>query len=317
MSESAVIERPTVECNGETFLYRPESWDIMPFAQIQESNLYGVIWEEALMENSQRPHHSQLFESGDTPRSSHYRNSAWDHTSLVSQLARTNQSFATRIAQSIYDEAVIANDEWDAYIENERRTAPASVVEPTPERLTYEADQQAALAQAEILGATADQRTKLRNIVQAEHDARRRVQELETLLSQNNAELAAARAPITNPSDRRVWPIFGAAAQEANKQGYCSVYDQISEAVDIPNRDDLSNAGYLNKKRWDVRVAVQVSYTDYVTVAVEADTYDEAISEADNISHRHIFDCMNDDTHDLEPDDIDSIDAQEAEVVDD
>lgn len=169
------------------------------------------------------------------------------------------------LAARLHEMALYQNDEHDAYVEYQTREGnDHSTIS------TYERDQLAALQQAELLGATADQRHKLRAIVEAEHTARAEVTRL-------TAEVERLSAPL-EMNDRRVWDIFGKAAAEADRQGYCSVYDQISAAVGIPNRDELRENSYLESPTWEVEFRV-TSYA-YVTVTVDAGSYDEAARNA-------------------------------------
>lgn len=160
----------------------------------------------------------------------------------------------------------------EAIAENNHRATHAPVVNP----LTAEQDTQAALRQAEILGATADQRRKLRTMVEerqaAQAEAARLAAQVEemsrinaNLLNEREQFRIAAEEPILDPSDKRVWDIFGRAAAEADEQGYCSVYDNISTNVGIPDRDALREAGYLGgaKKDYVFRVSVVVEFNVY------------------------------------------------------
>lgn len=191
---------------------------------------------------------------------------AYDVTATVSN--------GPTLAARLHEMALYQNDEHDAYVEYQTREGnDHSTIS------TYERDQLAALQQAELLGATADQRHKLRAIVEAEHTARAEVTQLRQQLAAQSVQLEALQQPLTT-DDRRVWDIFGKAAAEADRQGYCSVYDQISAAVGIPNRDELREAGYLESPTWDVEF--RVTSSAYVTVTVNAANYDEAARNARN-----------------------------------
>lgn len=139
----------------------------------------------------------------------------------------------------------------EAYSENVNRDhetalamgAPVVVSTMTP----GERDALAAQAQAELLGATADQRAKLRQIVTDRQTALARVTELELerdLLRQN---LQHAQAGDISADDSRLTSIWVKAAEEADRQGYCSVYDGIASTVGAPTRDELKEQGYLIK----------------------------------------------------------------------
>jgi len=214
-----------------------------------------------------------------------------------------------------------------------------------PIAVTSEADTQAALRQAELLGATADQRRKLRGIVEEAQAAKRaaeqaiaevevhraqaaQLQEELTAERQRRADAVAladraqtelnSTGAITDPADRRVWEIFGKAAAEADKQGYCSVYDQISKAVGIPDRDTLKEAGFVPQRSWDVRTSVTVTFD--VVVTVEADSESNAIESVDYMGMGDFWEIAEDQLKTFEIDNryqIDSKDAREAEVVED
>jgi len=170
--------------------------------------------------------------------------------------------------------------------------------------ITAEVDTLKAQQQAEALGATAAQTAKLRELVESKAAAVRRVDELER-------ELALSQGRITNYLDPRIAHIFGEAAQEADKQGYCNVYDQISDAVGIPTRDVLRAEGFMPVKRYDVRVLVR--FDTYVNVTVEAGSEDEAIQEADGMSHTDLFEYFDDSN--ISEGDIVYTDAREAELI--
>lgn len=171
-------------------------------------------------------------------------------------------------------------------------------------------DSEAALRQAELLGASADQRAKLRTIVEERLAAQKRAAELSEQVATLQAQLDA---PITDPKDRRVWGIFGKAATEANEQGYCSTYEQISEAVGIPSRNELADAGYLELPSYDVRVAV--TWTTYETVTISAKNADEAVEQVDEMSDRDLWEYLDASSIDLDLGSMDSHDAREAERV--
>lgn len=195
-------------------------------------------------------------------------------------------------AVAVWHEAQWDDVLFDAYAENERR----ALATPAPVELSAaERDLQAAQRQAELLGASADQRAKLRTIVEERATAQR--------------ELAAARAEIARLSgpvaadDDRLTPIWVSAAEEANRQGYCSVYDGIAQHVGAPSRDELSEMGYLSH---DYRVEVRFEGTTYITV--EAASAEEAISEVrDNWDYADIA---------REIEDIDDFRVRSAELSD-
>lgn len=255
--------------------------------------------------------------------SSLYRSNHWDRVPFFQNLGEAYSIDSStvdtwpNVAHSIWHEAQRFDVLTDAHTENFSRAMLAPVDgAPLPvvvEVVQFDQDTEAALRQAELLGATADQRAKLRDIVTARFDA---VRALATMTERAQAATvralraeAAAAEDITDPSDKRVWGIFGDAAKESKRQGYCSVYDQISEAVGIPTRDTLGSAGYLDPSRYDVEV--EVTFTQRVTVTVDADSYDAAIRAGDEMSHRDIWDYLSVDS--LSHHDITDTDAKEAE----
>lgn len=158
-------------------------------------------------------------------------------------------------AAAIRDEAYRINDEYRA----------VEVVESLADR-----DARAAQAQAEVLGATADQRAKLRQIVEERQAAQAEVTRLA-------AEVTRLGQPITDAEDTRVLGLFASAAEEADRQGYCSTYEQIAGAVGIPGRDRLRELGALPQRRFRFEVRV----TAYVTVDAEGDNESDAWDNAD------------------------------------
>ena len=209
-------------------------------------------------------------------------------------------------ALEIWHEAQRLDVLTDAYADNAEWLAPVLDLTVVP----LDQDTEAALRQAELLGASVDQRAKLRAIVTARITAESHALELgRQLVVAQQALTVAQTEPITDPSDKLVWGIFGDAAKESKRQGYCSVYDQISEAVGIPTRDTLNEAGYMDPSRYDVEV--EVTFTQRVTVTVDADSYDAAIRAGDDMSHRDIWDYLSIDS--LSHYDISDTDAKDAE----
>jgi len=213
---------------------------------------------------------TQLFTADEgnvlAPLSTHYRNTAWNGDPTF--LTRLSQDdYAASIAKGIYNEAAIANDEHDAHKLNE------STVVGVDTAAIVARDNEAALRQAELLGATADQRRKLRTIVEERAAAQREVEALKAEVERLKNE------PITG-DDRRVWPLFGRAADEADTQGYCSVYEQISNAVGIPTRDELKEEGYATMAV-DYEATYDVTFTFSVRVGLgEYRSSDEAMRDA-------------------------------------
>lgn len=112
---------------------------------------------------------------------------------------------------------------------------------------------------AEFSGPIQDQKlAKLRELAKERQNLRRRVVELET----------ERHAEITDPKDPRMAPLLAKAAKEADTQGYCSVYDQISNAVGFPTRPELAAHGYLTST-YNVEVRIELE-PQFVTVQVEA-----------------------------------------------
>lgn len=153
---------------------------------------------------------------------------------------------------------------------------------------------------AEFPGPIQDQKlAKLRELAKERQNLRRRVVELET----------DRHAEITDPKDPRMLPLLVKAAQEADTQGYCSVYDQISNAVGFPTRDEMNAQGYLTHT-YDVNV--QVYMTQRVTVQVEATDEQNAMRSVMNWGTSDIAEYV--DGNDLE---ISSWEARSAELSND
>lgn len=150
------------------------------------------------------------------------------------------------------------NDWHDALIENQTRERVGTFsigIIPEEEDWTQIDGE----IHAEFPGPIQDQKlAKLRELAKERQNLRRRVVELET----------ERHAEIMDPKDPRMAPLLAKAAKEADTQGYCSVYDQISNAVGFPTRPELAAHGYLTST-YDVEVRIELE-PQFVTVQVEA-----------------------------------------------
>lgn len=202
----------------------------------------------------------------------------------------------------------LRREAFAAFIDAQHEEALAEDIERLGDALAAETpadrDARAAEAQAEILGANAEQRAKLRQLVTERRDALAQVARYQT-------ENELLRRPITDAEDERVLQLFADAAKEADRQGYCSTYEQIASAVGIPGRDRLRELGYL-VGRYNVDVLVTVR----ATVTVEASSDDEAISTVDDFDDDELRRALRDGSG-LDVYSIDSHDAQAAELQED
>lgn len=175
---------------------------------------------------------------------------------------------------------------WDeAHAENQFRSDsfPATFVRDVAEAHTLALDEKITrVLRAEFPGAIPDTaETKLRALIEGKRNAERR--EAEALLARDEALANLHNAQsnvteeITDPYDERVIHFFVTAAQEANSAGYCSVYDQISNAANLPTRDEMSRRGLLAR---EYIVDGQVTVTFNVTQRVTATSQEEAEQNA-------------------------------------
>jgi hypothetical protein len=191
----------------------------------------------------------------------------------------------------------------DAYTDN-RITEGLRMLNRTPEEMWETLRGQLATTERQLADMTLDRDNK-----KYLHE---KAAETVTQLRETVTQLQdAAELPITDPADRRLWGIFGKAAKEANRRGYCGHYDQISEAVGIPTRDELQEAGYLEPGRYDVTTKV----TFEVTITVEAEDEYDAVSTVDAMSDAHLWELI--DTAELDQDRMIDHDAWTAEAVKD
>lgn len=168
------------------------------------------------------------------------------------------------LAARLIEAAYFENDFRDALAEQSFRTATFPPI-GEPEQDWSQIDGE---IHDEFPGPIQDQKlAKLRQLALERQNLRRRVVELET----------ERHAVITDPKDPRMLPLLVAAAEEANMQGYCTVYDQISSAVGFPTREELQSLGYLTRS-YDVQVQVFFD-SQFVTVQVEAADEEEARSD--------------------------------------
>jgi hypothetical protein len=223
-----------------------------------------------------------------------YRNGHWDAFPFYTALETPVQGESitanwSNVAHAIWHEAMRFDVLTDAHKENAARPEPlasweAALMAPV-EGAPFDQDTEAALRQAEMLGATADQRNKLRAIVTARITAERE-------LATAREALARAEAPITDAQDRRIWPVLGQAATEADRQGYCSTYEQIAGAVGMPDRDTLKDLGFAQGKAVPGRVEVYLHYSVWVEVD-DIEDFDLSQSEVDEAARRYIQNDLN------------------------
>lgn len=71
-----------------------------------------------------------------------------------------------------------------------------------------------------------------------------------------NVDVASIEAQVESldGSDLQYLPIMVRAAVEADRAGYCHVYDEIASSVGAPTRDELKEAGLLPLDRFTVNV---------------------------------------------------------------
>jgi len=89
-----------------------------------------------------------------------------------------------------------------------------------------------------------------------------------------------ATQPFT-PTDVRHLPLWIAAAQAADEAGYCPVYDEIASTVGGPTREDLRDAGLLQRNFqvvFERTVPVTIIVSQQVTQTVSAANMAEARS---------------------------------------
>ena len=196
------------------------------------------------------------------------------------------------LSSHIVDTALVENDQRDALAENLVRypshweDALLAPVEGAP----FDQDTEAAFVQAELLGASADQRAKLRAIVTARITAERALTESTRQLAEVRNQLAVANEDILDGHDPRTMQLFANTGAVADKQGLCSVYDQIARDSLIPTRPELADAGYIGEgveTDYYVSVTVQISVT--TSVSVTARSKDEAAQQVDEMDSRDIW----------------------------
>ena len=199
------------------------------------------------------------------------------------------------LSSHIVDTALVENDQRDALAENLVRypshweDALLAPVEGAP----FTSDDEAALVQAELLGASADQRAKLRAMVTARILADRQAIELRAQLADVRNQLAVANEDILDGHDPRTMQLFANTGAVADKQGLCSVYDQIARDSLIPTRPELADAGYVGDRgERDYYVTVSVTVQVQTSVSVTASDENEAAEQVGQMSHRDIWEYL-------------------------
>ena len=246
------------------------------------------------------------------PSESTYRQYDYTTTSYA-ELLKDPGSYA----REIWHEAQRFDVLTDAHAENLSRAMLAPVDgAPLPALVPeFDQDTEAAFVQAELLGASADQRAKLRAIVTARINAERALTESRTQLADMRQQLAVANEDILDGHDPRTMQLFANTGVVADKQGLCSVYDQIARDSLIPTRPELADAGYVGEGAVrDYYVTVSVQINVQTSVSVTARSEDEAAEQVQQMDNRDIWDNL--DLGDTSHYDIESFETGDVEEAD-
>lgn len=204
-----------------------------------------------------------------------YRNEFWDDRNFYGWAERESVNddgltYIPSMARAIRDEAYEINEarprEWELNLMDAQvPPVPTIVQSPAVEWAVEDSEIHAAFP-----GPIPDDKlAKLRNLVREN----KRLQ----------ADLTQAQAPISDSQDERLHPVLARAAVEADEQGYCSVYDQISNAVGFPDRNELRGLGAIEDPTWtgdlDVSFNVTVRVTLPASYNVSARNEDTATNE--------------------------------------
>ena len=228
-----------------------------------------------------------MFDEGNVTGYRQYSNSCEDFNSYngFGYWIGQPDTYATRIWHEAQRFDVLTN----AYNDHALYLA-ASLLAPVVE---FDQDTQAALVQAELLGATADQRAKLRAIVTARVTAERQSAELQVQLRDMRRQLATANEEILDGHDSRTMQLFANTGAVADAQGLCSVYDQIARESLIPTRPELADAGYVGETaERDYYVTVNVTVDVSTSVRVTARDSDSAADIVGQMDNRDIWENL-------------------------
>ena len=204
-------------------------------------------------------------------------------------------------ASAIWHEAQRFDVLTNAYTEHGRRESSAAYDQRAAAQWApvvvaveqFDQDTQAALVQAELLGATADQRAKLRAMVTARVTAERERDTLRARLTSVQQALDTANEEILDGHDPRTMQLFANTGAVADAQGLCSVYDQIARESLIPTRPELADAGYVGETaEHDYYVTVNVTVYVSTSVRVTARDEDSAAAMVGNMDNRDIWDNL-------------------------
>ena len=143
---------------------------------------------------------------------------------------------------------------------------------------------------------------KLRALIQGRAAAERAAEQLRAELDR----LRHAPVPADDPRVRHIWI---AAARVAEDEDYCSQYDRIVELAGGPTRDELRDAGDLDRS-YRVRTLVTVE----VWLNIDAASEDRAIRAIDHLDTSELRDKLQ--GVGLDDVDLEEWDAREAEEDD-
>ncbi|WP_100812134.1 hypothetical protein AB2L57_01720 [Microbacterium sp. HA-8] len=143
---------------------------------------------------------------------------------------------------------------------------------------------------------------KLRAIIQARADTEREAARLRA----ENEQLRTAPVPADDPRMRHIWV---AAALVAEQEEYCGQYDAIIDTVGGPSRQDLRDAGDLDRS-----FRVRTHITLEVWLEINAYSEDDAIRRVDSLYLADVREHL--ESHSLDDADLESWDAREAEADD-
>lgn len=145
---------------------------------------------------------------------------------------------------------------------------------------------------------------KLRGIIKARANAEREVARLQA----ENAELRTAPVPAHDIRMRHIWI---AAARAAQDEEYCDQYDMIASLVGGVTREELRDAGDLDRT-YQVRTHITVE----VNLLFEAADEDAALSRLDSLSWEAFQRQVREHASGLDDFDLQSWDTRSAELDD-
>jgi hypothetical protein len=171
--------------------------------------------------------------------------------------SQTGVGSAVWDVRSIWNEAHVTNDQFDAIVSNQTRqdwglVAGASLIE--------DANRTNRKAQAEAMAVL-----------------RRREAQQAEMIKNLERRIETLSADITDGADSRLIPFWGLASENADEAGFCPEYDRMAEMMN----------GVRRTKTYSVRLSRTVTFTEYANIEVGVPSDANGTSRSELLSAIH------------------------------